>query len=261
MTPLSTHQKYGVINADPPWDFRIWSARGSGRAASSHYDCPDFSTLAKLPVSTLAAGVLFLWATDPLLPRALELIEAWGFTYKTVGFYWVKLNSAANDDASYFTGLGYWTRANPEQCLLATRGKPKRLAKDVRRLVVDRRREHSREPDCVRERTERLITGPYIELFARKPSPAGMAGATKSAYSTKARSLHDVNLSSSRIYPHVGNRANQTSTLRSRPVWDRQEQHRHRRDASSPNACNATVYPQPVRRAADQLRNIYQCLG
>jgi N6-adenosine-specific RNA methylase IME4 len=80
----------------------------------------------------------------------------------------VKLNSAAKHDADYFTGLGYWTRANPEQCLLATRGKPSRQAKDVRRLVVEKRREHSRKPDCVRERIERLVAGPYLELFARE---------------------------------------------------------------------------------------------
>ena len=67
--------------------------------------------------------------TDPLLPRAFELIQAWGFEYKTVGFYWVKLNTAAKHDADYFAGLGYWTRANPEQCILATRGKPQRQAK------------------------------------------------------------------------------------------------------------------------------------
>jgi N6-adenosine-specific RNA methylase IME4 len=115
--------------------------------------------------------VLFLWATDPLLPRALELIEAWGFEYKTVAFYWVKLNRASKHDADYFTGLGYWTRSNPEQCLLATRGKPTRLAKDVRRLVVARRREHSRKPDGVRERIERLVAGPYLELFARETKP------------------------------------------------------------------------------------------
>jgi N6-adenosine-specific RNA methylase IME4 len=59
-------------------------------------------------------------------------------------------------------------RANPEQCLLATRGKPSRQAKDVRRLVVEKRREHSRKPDCVRDRIERFVLGPYLELFARE---------------------------------------------------------------------------------------------
>jgi len=104
------------------------------------------------------------------LSRA-ELIQAWGFEYKTVAFYWVKLNTLAKHGADYFTGLGYWTRANPEQCLLATRGKPSRKAKNVKRLIVDKRREHSRKPDCVRERIERLVAGPYLELFARETKP------------------------------------------------------------------------------------------
>jgi N6-adenosine-specific RNA methylase IME4 len=169
-TRFLKYRKYGVIYADPPWSFRNWSAKGTGRNAVSHYDCLGFETLAALPIGSLAAEncALFLWATDPLLPRAFDLIQAWGFEYKTVGFYWVKLNTAAKHDSDYFTGLGYWTRANPEQCLLATRGKPPRKAKDVRRLVVERRREHSRKPDCVRERIERLVAGPYLELFARE---------------------------------------------------------------------------------------------
>lgn len=167
---FSTQRKYGVIYADPPWSFRNWSAKGTGRNAVSHYDCLDADKLARLPVGDLAASdcALFLWAVDPLLHRAMDLIRAWGFEFKTVGFYWVKLNAKARHEADYFTGLGYWTRANPEQCLMATRGKPMRRAKDVRRLVVEGRREHSRKPDCVRERIERLVAGPYFELFARE---------------------------------------------------------------------------------------------
>ncbi len=167
---FSNRNKYGVIYADPPWRFRNWSAKGTGRNAVSHYECLDFNSLAKLPVADLAAEncVLFLWAVDPLLPSAFELIRAWGFEYKTVGFYWVKLNAAVKSEADYFTGLGYWTRANPEQCLLATRGKPQRKSKAVRRLFVERRREHSRKPDGIRERIEQLVDGPYLELFARE---------------------------------------------------------------------------------------------
>ena len=94
---FSKRRNYGVIYADPPWSFRNWSAKGTGRNAVSHYDCLDSAKLASLPIADLAAQdcALFLWATDPLLPRALELIGAWGFEYKTVAFYWVKLNSAA----------------------------------------------------------------------------------------------------------------------------------------------------------------------
>src|SRR5215468_2375375 len=131
---FSKPRRYGAIYADPPWSFRNWSAKGTGRNAVSHYDCLDFEALAALPLADMVADdcALFLWAVDPLLPRAFDLIERWGFEFKTVAFYWVKPNSAARRDADYFTGLGYWTRANPEQCLLATRGKPARQAKDVK---------------------------------------------------------------------------------------------------------------------------------
>ena len=163
-------KKYGAIYADPPWNFRTWSAKGAGRSPSAHYDCEDFSGLAKLPIADIAAkdSALFVWAVDPMLDVAFDLIKAWGFTFKTVGFYWVKLNKKNND---YFTGLGHWTRANPEQCLLATRGSPSRIEKNVRKLIVDPRREHSRKPDEIRNRIERLVPGPYIELFARKSNP------------------------------------------------------------------------------------------
>ena len=130
-----------------------------------------------LQVSRWAAKncVLLMWAVDPLLHREFEVIDAWGFDYKTVGFYWVKTNKSADfaslSEKDFFTGLGYWTRANVEQCLLATRGNPPRMAKDVRRLIIDRRREHSRKPEQVYARIERLAKGPYLELFARETRP------------------------------------------------------------------------------------------
>src|SRR5215467_12479811 len=103
--PCLKQNKYGSIYADPPWSFRNWSAKGTGRNAISHYDCLNFDQLAALPVSSLAADdcALFVWAVDPLLPKAFELIHAWGFQYKTVGFYWVKQNSRSD---GFFTGLG-----------------------------------------------------------------------------------------------------------------------------------------------------------
>lgn len=167
---LQTRNKYAVIYADPPWSFKTWSDNGTGRSASAHYSCMDFDTLAALPVADIAAEdcALFMWATDPLLPKALTLIDAWGFSFKTVGFYWAKQNMKSD---GFFTGMGYWTRANPEQCLLATRGTPTRQAKNVQKLVVAPRREHSRKPDEVRDRIARLLHGPYIELFARETKP------------------------------------------------------------------------------------------
>jgi N6-adenosine-specific RNA methylase IME4 len=167
-------KKYSVIYADPPWYFKNFSKKGEGRNAVSHYDCMTIEAICNLPVNEIADKdcILFLWATDPLLPSAIDVIKAWGFSYKTVGFYWAKTNKNVDVDSlsekDFFCGLGYWTRANVEQCLLATKGKPKRLARDVRRLLIDRRREHSRKPVEVYNRIERLAEGPYIELFARE---------------------------------------------------------------------------------------------
>ena len=131
MTASPRPNHYRVIYADPPWTFATYSRKGKGRSAEAHYDCMSLAEIKALPVAQWAADdcVLFLWTTDPLLEQAFEIIRAWGFTYKTVGFYWAKLNqpTPGNNHRSFFTGLGFWTRANPEPCLLATRGKPRRL--------------------------------------------------------------------------------------------------------------------------------------
>lgn len=94
-------------------------------AAENHYPTMSIDELCALPVAEIAApdSALFLWATFPQLPEALRLIEAWGFTYKSVAFVWLKKNRKAD---SWFYGLGFWTRGNAEICLLATRGHPKR---------------------------------------------------------------------------------------------------------------------------------------
>jgi N6-adenosine-specific RNA methylase IME4 len=143
-----------------------------GRSADRHYPTMTLEELKRLPVMDLAADdcVLLCWTTDPWLAagKTHELIRAWGFEPKTVGFYWTKLNA----DGTPFMGSGYWTRANPEQCLLATRGSPKRLSKGVRRWINAPRREHSRKPDETYSRIEKLCAGPYVELFARSsPRP------------------------------------------------------------------------------------------
>jgi N6-adenosine-specific RNA methylase IME4 len=162
--------KYKAILADPPWRFATYSAKGKGRSAEAHYDCMSLDEIEGLPVRDWAAPdcMLFLWTTDPLLPAALGVIEAWGFTYKTTGFVWAKTTT---DGASFPIGTGYYTRSNPEICLLATVGSPKRLSRSVRKLIVSPRREHSRKPDETYERIEALCEGPYLELFARFPRP------------------------------------------------------------------------------------------
>lgn len=128
--------------------------------------------LCALPVGELAAPdcVLFLWTCWPVLEQSLRVLQAWGFTYKTCAFSWMKADPYRlfADDKTPFAGLGYWTRANTEPCLLATRGKPKRLKADVRQGIIAPRREHSRKPDEIHGRIERLVAGPYLELFARQ---------------------------------------------------------------------------------------------
>lgn len=177
MPPDPPRRDYRVILADPPWTFGTWSDKGKGRSAEAHYDTMSLDGIKALPVASWAAddAILLMWATDPLLDRALEVIRAWGFTYKTVGFYWAKLNKGAGRlllrEADFFTGMGFWTRANPEPCLLATKGHPKRRSGAVRKLVIAPRREHSRKPDEVQERIEQLAEGPYLEMFARTSRP------------------------------------------------------------------------------------------
>ena len=158
--------RYAVIYADPPWSFKTYSDKGKGRSSEAWYDCMSLEDIKAFSVIDLAAQdcVLLMWVTDPMLQAGLEVITAWGFRYKTVGFYWVKTPTT-------WFGNGYWTRANPEMCLLATRGHPHRISAGVRKLVEAPRREHSRKPDEVYERIEQLLSGPYLELFARVRRP------------------------------------------------------------------------------------------
>ena len=122
-----------------------------------------------LPVEALAAkhAVMFMWVVDSHVDQAIELGKAWGFGFKTIAFIWMKTTAAGNPRI----GMGYWTRKGAEVCLMFTRGKPKRLDKGVREMIVAPRREHSRKPDEQYERIERLVAGPYVELFARQSRP------------------------------------------------------------------------------------------
>jgi N6-adenosine-specific RNA methylase IME4 len=177
-------QHFAVILADPPWRFETYDKRevvnstvrrrGDRRQAATHYRSMTTGDIRALPVKELAVDdcVLFLWITWPMLIDALSVIEPWGFEYKTCAFCWMKAHADQlelfRDDFDVQIGNGYWTRSNSEVCLLATRGRPKRLNADVRQAIIEPRREHSRKPDCVHERIERLVAGPYLELFARQ---------------------------------------------------------------------------------------------
>lgn len=176
------HAHFGAILADPPWAFKSYAkskSPESDRHVERHYRTMTPDEIKALPIRKYAAATgchLFLWTTGPMLPQALETMAAWGFKYSGVAFTWVKLKKSHNANqlrilpsavGDFHVGLGFTTRKNTEFCLLGRWGNARRLAKDVRELIVAPRREHSRKPDETRERIERYCAGPYLELFAR----------------------------------------------------------------------------------------------
>ena len=168
-------KKFGVICPDPPWSFEVYSGKGKQRSAERHYDTWPLERIEALPVGALAADdcALLLWAVWPELDGALQVINAWGFEYKTHGFLWVKTTESAEsitlDGAGLHWGMGYATRSNTEVCLLAKRGEPLRLDEGVHSVIVAPAGQHSAKPDEAYRRIQRLYPGPYLELFARRP--------------------------------------------------------------------------------------------
>src|SRR5262245_54996033 len=165
---------FGAVLADPPWKYVTYSERGQRRSASRHYKVMMFEEIATLPVRDLSArdSWLFLWVPGPHLPFGLQLIERWGFRYSGKAFAWAKQNPSG---VGWHMGTGFTTRKNTEDCLLGRRGRPPIKAHDVRELIVSPRRKHSQKPDEQYERIERLVDGPYVELFARQRRPGWVA--------------------------------------------------------------------------------------
>lgn len=162
---------FDVLLVDPPWHYNSRAENPLsrfGRGVHRHYPTMRDEEIAALPVGGLAdsRSTLFLWATWPKLPAAMRSIEAWGFEYVTVGFIWVKVNP--NDSRPYH-GTGFYSKANSEPCLLARRGRAMKPAvDDVSSVVVSPLREHSRKPEAVRTRIDRMYpTARKVELFAR----------------------------------------------------------------------------------------------
>ena len=161
-------RKFNILYADPPWKYERNKVQG---AAENHYPTMSIEQLCALDVEKITDEncTLFLWSTFPFLPEALRLIKAWGFTYKTTAFVWLKLNRKNKD---WFFGLGFWTRGNAEICLLATKGKPQRKSAKVSQLIIAPIDKHSKKPDIVREKIVELMGDlPRIELFARQTTP------------------------------------------------------------------------------------------
>lgn len=162
---FNTDKKYNIIYADPPWRYQDRKCNG---ACEFHYDTMNIKDICKLPINNITEKdcVLFLWTTYPMLKEAMQLINSWGFKYKTIAFQWVKQNKSGK---GFFFGLGRWTRGNTECCLIATKGNPKRVNNGVAQLIVSPIQAHSKKPDEARLKIVELMGDlPRIELFARQ---------------------------------------------------------------------------------------------
>jgi len=168
-------KKYKIIYADPPWAYGNFSNMKNNlfhgkptKFKITPYQGMNIKEIKDLSVQKIADinSVLLLWITFPCLQWGLDVVKAWGFEYKTVAFTWVKKNKSSN---SWFTGLGNYTRANAEICLLSTKGKGcKVLRKDISQICDLSITKHSQKPDEIRKRIIKLFGDlPRIELFAR----------------------------------------------------------------------------------------------
>jgi len=157
--------QFDVVMADPPWRFASNSKAKPGRNAQRHYECMTTPEIVALPVPqiTAKAAMLFLWATSPMLPEAMETMKAWGFRYVSQ-LCWDKQG----------IGTGYWVRGAHELLLIGKKGRfpAPRPAMFPTSMIREKRREHSRKPDWVHHIIEqRLPDARKVELFAREDRP------------------------------------------------------------------------------------------
>ena len=160
-------KKYKIIYADPPWSYND-KMSGHSFSLDHEYETQDISWIKKLPVQDIADKdcILFLWAVSPMLPEAIETIKTWGFKYTTLAFCWLKETPLHQITVS---NLGRWTMGGVELCLLAKKGKPQRICKNIKQVVFEIRERHSKKPEQVRNDIVRLMGDiPRIELFARQ---------------------------------------------------------------------------------------------
>ena len=162
-------QRFGAVLADPPWRF----ANRTGKMAPEHKRLLRYSTMSheeilKLPVSDLSLDQshLYLWVPNALILQGLEVMEAWGFTYKT-NIVWYKIRQDGGPDGR---GVGFYFRNVTELVLFGVRGSLRTLppGRSQVNIISSRKREHSRKPDELYDIIERCSEGPYLELFARR---------------------------------------------------------------------------------------------
>ena len=165
--------KYSIIYADPPWKAvdSGTGMRGTSDLGKRYKGVMTIEEIEQLPVRDIAAenSILFLWVTFPRLLEGIRAMQAWGFKYKSLGFNWVKENKKSD---SLFWGMGYYTRQNSEICLIGARGKFPRQARNVHSVVISKIEEHSKKPDCIRDKILQICGDlPRVELFARQATP------------------------------------------------------------------------------------------
>jgi N6-adenosine-specific RNA methylase IME4 len=179
---MTNNKKYNIIYADPPWYYHTWNTdtfsnrknpknHGRVRMASAFYQTLKTEDICKLPIREMADKncALIMWVTNPLLPDGLEVMQAWGFKYKTVIFCWVKLTP---NSSRLKLGLGYYTRPNMEIALLGMRGSLPRLSRSINQVHKANIKAHSEKPHLFRDLIVKLFGDiPRIELFARHIIP------------------------------------------------------------------------------------------
>ena len=168
----NTDKKYNIIYADPPWQYtKKLVNRGKARAVEKEYKTMDFKELCEMKeiINNISNkdSLLFMWVTFPKIEFGLNLIKEWGYKYKTCAFNWIKKNKKSD---SLFWGMGFYTRANAEICLVASKGKGVKVqSHKVHQIIKGRIEEHSKKPDEVRDKIVELCGDvPRIELFARQ---------------------------------------------------------------------------------------------
>lgn len=163
-------KKYRVILADPPWPFETYSDKGKGRSAEKHYSTMTLQDICNMPIADLSEdnAALFLWGIWPRIFDANKVGQAWGFTYRSLAWEWIKLTRSGD----VRMGLGYYTRSNCEPCLLFVKGSMPVSDRSIRNVMVTYYTKHSQKPLEQYDRIERLYpTGNRLELFAREKQP------------------------------------------------------------------------------------------
>jgi N6-adenosine-specific RNA methylase IME4 len=157
-------RRFCTLYVDPPWDYRNRRTGGSmSSGAVQQYTTLSTAALCALPVERVTApnAVLWLWATGPMLPDALTVLVAWGFTYKTI-IPWQKTGR---------WGMGFWIRQQYEFLLLGVRGTVRPLRIQRPNVFAVAPTGHSRKPGEFRALIEQYSPSPWLELFATVPAP------------------------------------------------------------------------------------------